>query len=351
MPTDTMLTRELSIKFADLDTRSIDVIASTNAVDSYGEIVEQNWNLERYNTNPLVLYGHNRFDLPIGHATDVGVDESGKLVAKLHFVTKEANPLAEQVWQSIKQKSLRAVSVGFTSGEPRIDRVNGHDVLVLNDNELREISVVPMPANPEALIQMRAKADAARQSHAEHVSVESTKEEPNMKLIAIELGLDEGASESDIRKSIKALRARAEQVDTFTKLAEKADVSEAVGALQGFKAAAVQVKALETEIERMKSESESKERAELVATGTREGKLTPAMVEKFVPDMTVKQLRAFLEVAPKAIPFGHVNEPGANVDAKNARDEWSKMAPKEKADLFQSDRARYDALKSAASGR
>jgi hypothetical protein len=95
-------------------TPSVDVIASSTALDGYGEIVAQDWDLRRYEANPVVLYGHNSYAMPIGHASNVRV-EGDKLLATLNFVDARANPMAEQVWQGVLQGSLRAVSVGFRS--------------------------------------------------------------------------------------------------------------------------------------------------------------------------------------------------------------------------------------------
>jgi len=151
----------VQVKGIDRETRSVRVIASSEAVDSYDEIVEQDWDLKRYKANPVVLYGHNRSGgmfgrakpeetLPIGSASDVGIVD-GKLEATLRFVNKKAVPLAENVWQGFLQDSLRAVSVGFRSNDIREEKRDGDEVFVLSQNELFEISVVPMGANPEAV--------------------------------------------------------------------------------------------------------------------------------------------------------------------------------------------------------
>jgi HK97 family phage prohead protease len=144
----------------DEEARSIRVIASTTAIDSYDEMVEQKWKLERYSRNPVVLYHHNATGgllggsaietLPIGRASKVGVVD-GQLEATLHFVTAEANPLAEMVWQGVRQGSLSAVSVGFRPHTVSTEKRGDSELYVLSDNELFEISVVPLPANPEAV--------------------------------------------------------------------------------------------------------------------------------------------------------------------------------------------------------
>lgn len=141
--------------------RSVDVIASSEAIDAYGEIVIQDWDLKRYQSNPVVLYGHDARELPIGHASDVRV-EDGKLLATLNLVDERANPKAEQVWQGIKQGSLRAVSVGFRTKAAKVVDVDGKSVYHLTGNELVEISIVPIPANPEAVAQAAKSLDIIR---------------------------------------------------------------------------------------------------------------------------------------------------------------------------------------------
>lgn len=153
--------RVFSVKLkgeADTESRSVRVVASSDAMDSYDEIVEQSWLLERYRANPVVLYNHNRVGLcgapedtlPIGHATDVEL-VAGKLEATLHFVDEKANPLAERVWQQFKQGAMRAVSVGFLPHTIRQELRDDQEIFVLSDNELFEISATPIPANPEAV--------------------------------------------------------------------------------------------------------------------------------------------------------------------------------------------------------
>lgn len=175
---------------AEASARAIDVIASTSDEDSYAEVVLQDWDLSRYLKNPVVLWDHNASggflqvtspedSIPIGHAENVRI-EHGQLHARLTFVDEKANPLAEKIYQSFLQGSLRAVSVGFMPGEVSVasraalglppsdkadDDENPDDVLVMSANVLFEISATPLPANPHAVMQsmrMRSIAKAAR---------------------------------------------------------------------------------------------------------------------------------------------------------------------------------------------
>jgi HK97 family phage prohead protease len=151
----------VAAKGVDVEKRTVRVVASTADVDSYGEIVEQDWDLERYKRTPVVLYNHNSAggwmsgcsameSLPIGKATDVAIVD-GQLEATLKFSTAAANPMAELVFQQFVEGSMTAVSVGFMPDEVRQEKRNGVDVVVLSKNELFEISATPMGANPYAV--------------------------------------------------------------------------------------------------------------------------------------------------------------------------------------------------------
>lgn len=155
---DLQTSREIGTK------REVSFVASTDALDSYEEIVEQDWDLERFKSNPIVLYGHQSRELPIGKATRVevvSVNGRRQLETTIEFVSEKANPKAEQVWQLIKEGVLKAVSVGFLPRNARYEKRDGREVFVLGSPELHEVSVVPIPANPEALAKMKAKALAA----------------------------------------------------------------------------------------------------------------------------------------------------------------------------------------------
>jgi HK97 family phage prohead protease len=130
--------------------RMASFVASTESIDADGDIVEQNWRLDRFRNNPVILFGHDSKSLPIGKATQVDVVE-GRLEVTVQFASKEANPMAEHVYRSVQEGTLKAVSVGFRPHDVRQERRDQKMVYVLSDNELFEISVVPIPNNADAL--------------------------------------------------------------------------------------------------------------------------------------------------------------------------------------------------------
>lgn len=130
-------------KAAGDDAGTFEVIISTNNVDRQGESVDQNgWDLVNYKANPVVLFGHDYYSLPIGVCESIDLVE-GKLIAKGRFAPEDANPFAQQVRRLYDAKILRATSVGFIVKES-----NGP---IITKAELLEFSFVPVPANPYAL--------------------------------------------------------------------------------------------------------------------------------------------------------------------------------------------------------
>lgn len=149
----------MRLKRFDAEQRSAEFIASTDAVDAHGDVIDQgSWVLNHFQANPIVLYGHNSKDLPIGQATAVSV-VAGKLMATIKFASAEANPMAERVWKLIQEGILRAVSVGFQPTDGRYEMRDGDEVFVWRSPILKEISVVPVPANHEALARMKTLLD------------------------------------------------------------------------------------------------------------------------------------------------------------------------------------------------
>jgi hypothetical protein len=178
-------------KSIDVENRTVTVIASSAALDSYDDYIDQaSWNLSRYVKNPVVLYGHNRVGflgpmsakdtLPIGYSSNVAV-WNGNLEATLHFVNEKANPMAEMVWQGFVQKSIRAVSVGFRPRNVDVEKRDGIEVYRLSDCELYEISVCPIPANPDAVAKSAARDHTRLRALAKSVS-RDTDNEPSPKI-------------------------------------------------------------------------------------------------------------------------------------------------------------------------
>ena len=126
------------------DSGTFEVIISTADEDRQGEVINQSgWDFINYKNNPVVLWGHNYYDLPIGVTDEIFTNDKGQTIAKGRFAPEDANPFAQQVRKLYDAKIVKTTSVGFIAKE-----MEGN---VITKAELLEFSFVPVPANPMAL--------------------------------------------------------------------------------------------------------------------------------------------------------------------------------------------------------
>lgn len=144
-------------KRIDPETRTIDFIVSNATRDRDGDIVDPNgWELDRYRSNPVVLWAHNPGELPVARALSIGVEDNA-LRAVARFATAEENPKADMVFRLYQGGYLNAVSAGFMPREFEMFEEDGRRGARFFKQELWEFSAVPIPSNPDALVMARSK--------------------------------------------------------------------------------------------------------------------------------------------------------------------------------------------------
>jgi len=123
----------------------IEGIASTESADRDGEIIRQDgWDLKNFKKNPVLLASHNYHEFPIGKITNIKIDEK-QLTFKAVF--SQVTQKAIEAYQLVQEGILKAFSVGFI---PRkFDEKNQN---IITEAELLEISLVSVPANPQAIV-------------------------------------------------------------------------------------------------------------------------------------------------------------------------------------------------------
>lgn len=138
-----------------------EIIGSTPVIDRMGDtIMQEGWDLKDYKENPVILWGHNMDEekMPIGKALKVWIEGKGadaKLKFKVQFDL--ADSFAAQVYRKIKDGFINTVSVGFLPTEwEELEPGNFWGGLKYTKQSLLELSVVPVPANPQALVSLRS---------------------------------------------------------------------------------------------------------------------------------------------------------------------------------------------------
>ncbi len=145
------------VKVENDDRRELLFTISSDSVDRDGDkIAVDGWQLDAYRKNPVVLWAHDYRNLPIARSEKVWI-EAGKLKSLARFVPQDISDFADRVYRLYKAGFLSATSVGFRpvkwAWTEDKDRKLGID---FEQQELLEYSAVPVPANPDALIEARA---------------------------------------------------------------------------------------------------------------------------------------------------------------------------------------------------
>jgi len=145
-----------------------DVVAtytmSTDVVDRPGDrILQDGWELDEYRANPVMLFAHDSYQPAIGMALGVYL-QRGTLRGTFKFTPESVYPFGATIGRLVKGGFMKAGSVGFSPIDAEIakDRVDPenpmHDWFPPIDfkrQKLLEFSAVPIPANPEALVDAR----------------------------------------------------------------------------------------------------------------------------------------------------------------------------------------------------
>ena len=136
---------------ADKAAGPVTFVLSTDEVDRHGDVVSADgWRLEAYRENPVLLWAHDYQHPAIGRAASVWT-EPHRLLAKVEFAP---SAFAQEVATLYAAGFQWGVSVGFRPirwEERRDSRTGALAGLRYLEQELLEVSAVPVPANRSAL--------------------------------------------------------------------------------------------------------------------------------------------------------------------------------------------------------
>jgi HK97 family phage prohead protease len=131
-------------KASKLSEGEVEFVVSTGDIDAHGERINiDGIDLKDFKKNPVVLWGHDGFNLPIAKATKIW-KQDGKLMARAMFYLKD--DFANKVYNYILDGYLNAVSIGG------MVKQWGEDGMTISQLLMKEFSVVSVPANQNALV-------------------------------------------------------------------------------------------------------------------------------------------------------------------------------------------------------
>lgn len=306
--------------------RTARLVASTEALDSHGTVVRQNWDLSRFMQNPVILWGHDSGELPIARATDVGVVD-GALQAKIAFAPTQR---AAEVYEMLRTGFLKGVSVGFRSHEQRKEMVGDREVMVLDKNELYEISLVSVPSNPQTLAQLRSAVFTEDEMSEQHEPITVT-----------------DAVEDATRAIVDAGYQIADAAPLF-RAAGVADLGGLMTFIEQSKAALTERDELRAQVAKQAAEIEDGKRSAIVKQLRAEGRVTPAQEREFLPTLSLDALTAYAKSAPVLLSKSAHEEPETDTKTNTFNGKtWKQLSVGEMQQLYTQNADLYARMKPA----
>jgi len=280
------------------DTGTFEVIISTADIDRAGESIDQNgWDLDFYRKNPVVLWAHDYGSLPIGVTEEIDVRD-GQLVAKGRFAPEDANPLAQHVRRLYDLKIVRAASVGFIPRE--FDQNNSSRI---TKSELLEFSLVPVPANPNALSLMKSQAINVEALYQKGILLkdEGHPRAPEGTPGAEEADVDEGSTEGEIAQPVAEPADPEKQIKAGRVLSEK-NRALIKTTIDGLEAVSAALRELYDATESAKSQgSQGEDAADGQTPKNQRSKTVGVGFEGFEEDQTLHQLLRAVNTATSEV--------------------------------------------------
>lgn len=145
--------------------RLVEFIITDDSIDRENDVIDiEGWELDNYKANPVILWAHDHYSVPIARAVSL-YREGTQLRSLAEFVERDVMPFAYMVYQLYVKGYMNAVSVGFKPKEYAFDETRKYGINFYKQ-ELLEYSCVPVPANPNALAVARsAGIDLAPMKH------------------------------------------------------------------------------------------------------------------------------------------------------------------------------------------
>ena len=328
------------------ESREVDFVASTEDLDAHGTILRQNWNLDRFNANPVIFWNHGTDEVPVAKAkvkVEGSKREGKRLVGTAKFRAEGRDERADRAWAAVEDEYLRGWSVSFRAATERWEKSDDREYLVLDDLELFHIALTAQPSNANTLSKVRARALAVVQSSPPAQGDQNREvEDMSENLLARTLGLSTDATDD-------AVQARAVAV-----VSERTQLIEATGE-ETFDAAMGTIRQMATDLVEARKAAETSERDSIVARLRAEKRVTPAQESSLLPKLDLEGLRAFAESAPVVFAEDGLRQPSesrhsGDVDVTKP---FALMTGSERAELRKSDLETYNTLRNEwiAAGR
>ena len=194
---------------------------SNDSLNSYGSrVLTSGMSVEQYCRNPVLLYMHQRGNV-IGYVKDLRV-EDGEVTGELVF--DEATDLSKRCKKQFEFGSLRMVSAGIDilelSDQPE-HLLQGQTSPTITKSKLYEVSLVDVGSNDDAIVLMKDGKQITLGRDGDCplplINNQKTKDEMELKILALQLGLPETATEAEVNKALGELKQAKQENERLQK--------------------------------------------------------------------------------------------------------------------------------------
>lgn len=281
-------------------------IVSDESVNIYGTILKtQGIETQDFQRNPVMYFNHNRDKGVIGRWENLRKD-GNTLLADAVFDTK--SELGAKVARQVQDGFLRSASVGFEA----LETETVDDVTIITRSKLREISIVDIPANTNAVKLSLPKNRIIKLSAPIFKDLRS-------EIIRL-LGLNDKVSDMAILEEIRRLIHDSEN---FTEVSGLLDIDK--DTRKQYRLLYRSNRKLYDAMLASERENENNTRKILINNALKEGRITYAASEqweKVSQGIKIDTLAFILSELPKAMRVTHF------IDGKMTLDEYAKYNPK-----------------------
>lgn len=133
-------------------------LVTSEKIDRQNEVVKSDsYNIDNFMKNPVMLFQHDSFSLPIGKWVEYEKTAEGLLLGGwFHEIPDSENEnLSATIKEYVKQGIINSTSIGFRPIKSHTDRIDNKNILVYDEIDLIEVSIVTIGANPEALQKLK----------------------------------------------------------------------------------------------------------------------------------------------------------------------------------------------------
>ena len=195
---------------------------TNDSLNSYGtRVLTSGMEISQYERNPVLLYQHNRGQV-IGYVKDIKV-ENNEVTGELMFDC--ASELSQRCKKQFEFGSLRMVSVGIDvleTSEAKEHLVQGQTRATITKSKLFEVSLVDIGANDDAIVlhkdgELITLSKDEKSSYLPLISNNQILTKMEQKTLCLLLGLPETADEAAIKAAIEGLKAAQVQMSKLEK--------------------------------------------------------------------------------------------------------------------------------------